>query len=227
MNVGAKTDPSILAGVFDFSAIVESVEQIIRMDEWCKNFKLDEDDRHTLEGLLAEHMVAGEHQPNAFYELVILGVKFVKETTRTYLEAKQHYYREMAIQGIQPLKAEKLTPADCPALKTWPDGRLPANGISGRLENAGQFFRRLLKQGLYDEKIYGKLYLHDLRQINPKLYLALTQWQTRYKEVLLEGKRAEMADLDRQDRSGEATLSFTDKARLSNARWRQRKQHMQ
>lgn len=207
---------------FDFSSIVKHIEQIIRTEEWGKGFRLDDDEQAKLKGLLATNITVGDHSPNALYEMVTLGVTFVKETSPTYREAKQQHYRHLSHQKVTPLRDKKLTPADCPALKTWPEGRLPANGVSGRLENAGQFFQRLLAQGLYDEAVYGKLYLHELRQINPKLYLALAQWQNREKITLLAGKEAEIAALEQRAGSGDTTLSFADKARLSNARWRKK-----
>lgn len=118
-----------------------------------------------------------------------------------------------------------LQPKDCMALQGWPEQRKPVDEGSGRLENAGQFIQRLFDEKLYDEEKFGKLYLFDLRTINPKLYQALVQWQKRTGNKLLANKKDEIEEL--LNRSGEENLDFHDTSRASNARWRRQQKAAQ
>lgn len=230
-----QTAPLLGEGRDDLDEVIGFIESLICLDEWSQTFRLSQEERHHLKLLLAQtntgKIPTRDERPR-FDALVLEGAKFVK-AGKTYRQLKEQHYQAETATRLQrngyPLsqfpklkQAIPTTPADCAALKDWPDARQPANGHSGRLENAGQFMQRLIDQKIYDEAVYGKLYLHDLRQINPKFYLALAQWQNRNPDhKILENKQAELLDLELKS---PANLSFNDKARLSNARWRKRRQ---
>ncbi len=227
------------ASVSELDEMIELIQSFVQLDEWSATFKLDDKEKEQLKYILQQEYggsLPGKDKPSQFNQMILKGAKFVKQTRR-YCQLKEQHYRHIAASQLQhlgiplsqfpqltrELQPEQLTPADCAALKDWPNGRLPANGHSGRLENAGQFVQRLLDQKLYDPATYGRLYLHDLRRINPKLYLALSQWQNRTGQHILENKRAKLEDLEQRVMANDNSLSYLDKARVANARWRRRR----
>lgn len=227
--------PSNSVSLESFSQFIES---LIRTEEGFKEFVLTEAERSTLEQTLAqvlhEAKLYPQHLPQ-FELLALTGVKFIRLLPSYQRLLRLHYQQQVAehLQKVQiPLSQHpqltqnleqlQLKPADCAALKEWPEGRKVVNTRSGRLENAGQFMERLLKQKLYDEDLYGKLYLNDLRTINPKLYLALGQWQNRTGVTLVEKKSAKLQELEHKAIVSPEQLSFPEKVSLSNARWRRK-----
>ncbi|HPE59473.1 MAG TPA: hypothetical protein PLB10_03965 [Thiolinea sp.] len=219
--------------------VIKLVESFLHLDEWCSDFHINDEERellvqellHKYGGTLPDSM----DDLGQFRQMALLGARIIRHSMR-YRQLKEKHYKQKTAEHLQlhgiPLSQfpqlshtidkKQLTPADCSAFRDWPDYRRHANGYSGRLENAGQFMHRLLKSGLYDESTYGKLYLHDLRSINPKLYLALAQYQNRTDDRILENKQDEIDKLSRQETSGQDN-NFQEKARITNARWRRRR----
>lgn len=222
--------------ITDIQNIIAFIFRYIRSDEWCKEYSPSPDETERLQALLQHEFLQhySPQNPQTFQHLALLGLEFVKRLP-SYIQLQQAHYRELAAEELQKanvplsqypqviknLRKVKLQPSDCAALKDWPEGRRQVAG-TGRLENAGQFMERLLRDKLYDEAMYGKLYMHDLRTINPKLYLALSQWQNRYNITLLKNKSDQMDALEDQAHQNPQTLSFQEKTRLSSARSRKK-----
>lgn len=217
--------------------ILGYIMSFIQRDDWSRGYELSQQ-----ESILLKDFLKGECQSGALntnYEsdliaLVLAGTTYVKQFP-SYQVLQEAYYSQIAAQSLQrsgyPLsqfpnlttsKAVELFPSDCAALQDWPKGRLPVAG-SGRLENAGQFMKRLLEKKIYDKDRYGELYLADLRAINEKLYLALSQWQARTGEIVLGKKQQELKDLAEYAKNSNEKLSLRSRSRLSSVRWRDRK----
>lgn len=219
------------------SELVGFINTLLQLAEGFRDFQLDQDELVRLQSFLlmeaSDGVIPGRQQGESFQNLALAGVKFI-QNGKHYLQHKESYYRSLLVEQLQhngiPLSqfpqlaknTKDLTPADCAALKDWPEGRRLVGGASGRLENAGQFVQRLFEQKLYDEKVYGKLYLHDLRHINSKLYQALSRWQKRTGEVVVENKQTETQQLVSLGDNKVSELPFGERARIQNARWRQR-----
>lgn len=215
--------------------VIEFIVDLIRCEDGFENFVLSHPDHNELAAyLLKTYPIASESITLPLQRQITLeGVEYLKHL-QAYRDlqvlrdhklvwevlGEENYPRERLATLATSIK--KFQPKDCIALHGWPEQRKPAAGDFGRLENAGQFIQRLFDEKLYDEDKFGKLYLFDLRTINPKLYQALVQWQKRTGKKLLDNKKDEIDEL--LTRSKEESLDFHDTSRASNARWR-RQQH--
>lgn len=135
---------------------------------------------------------------------------------------KNHMPRE----NVLPFdRLGKLEPSDCAALQDWPDKRLPSNGVSGKLENAGEFIRRIYASGLYNEEKYGRLQLANLRKINPKLYQAIIQWLKRNPNENLEmlGSKAEEVESRLESYDQGEPLGFVALSRIHSIKARRKR----
>lgn len=119
----------------------------------------------------------------------------------------------------------KLEPSDCETLQDWPDKRIPSNGVSGKLENAGEFIRRIYVSGLYNEKKFGRLHLADLRKINPKLYQAIIQWLKRNPNERLEmlSNKAEEVESRLESYNQGEPLGFVALSRIHSIKARRKR----
>jgi hypothetical protein len=237
MSHNKNTEDERIPFTIDIDHLVDFIVSVIKSDSWCKDYTLANHERTSLHKLL-HHEINHQHLnprlPFPFQQLVLIGLDYVKRLP-SYIQLQQDHYRKQAAEQLQkaniPLSQYPqittnlklaLTPADCAALKDWPDGRLSVAG-TGRLENAGQFMQRLLDDKLYDETQYGELYMPDLRSINPKLYLALSQWQNRSGKELIKKKSEQIAKLEQTAEQAPQTLDFIAKSKASNARWRKKR----
>lgn len=212
-----------------------------------KNFEFDADDKaYIVQSLHQWHQAELDayHTANDPLDkqthainLVQISTDYVEELDRYRKSRKEQKDREFVnqchINNIpldlatkNNISSSHLQPSDCSALHGWPDKRLPANGISGRLENAGQFIERLFNEKVYDENVYGPLYMSDLKHINPRLYQSLAQWQSRTGNRLLKTKREEIDKLIEEADSG-TDLTFHQAAKVRNARWRRKRLNQQ
>lgn len=211
--------------------VIDFIISLICYEDGFKNFLLTPTDRQELtDYLLTTFPTASEYLSLELQrEMTLDGVRFLKHR-QTYRTLQVQRNDKLVLDVLDELNipreqlgefATKLTtlqPKDCMALQDWPDRRKPADGQSGRMENAGQFIQRLMDEKLYDEKKFGKLYLFELRNINSKLYQALVQWQQRTGKKLLANKSDEIEELLQRSESQE--LDFIDSSRVNNARWR-------
>lgn len=135
---------------------------------------------------------------------------------------KNHIPRENVLPSN---RLGKLNPSDCETLQDWPDKRLPSNGVSGKLENAGEFIRRIYASGLYNEEKYGRLHLADLRKINPKLYQAIIQWLKRNPNERLEmlGSKAEEVESRLESYDQGEPLGFVALSRIHSIKARRKR----
>ncbi len=212
--------------------VVDFIMELIRFEDGFNDFSLSDTEWHELVSYLSNPglpPITGNETPDQFRKITLDGLKFLK-CKQAYTDHKIRRDRKLLREALDEcnIPREQFTdivdaangfqPKDCMALQDWPDRRQLADGESARLENAGQFIQRLFADKLYDEKKFGKLYLFELRSINPKLYQALAQWQKRTGNKLLANKQDEIDDL--VQRSATESLDFIDTSRVSNARWR-------
>lgn len=233
------SDPDVMD---QLTALFESIETLTEKLGGLKDYKLTNTEKKDLMVYLQRsapaslddfiHAEKPSHKQNATIKLMQAGAAFVESSThyrRQREKLKRHeFLQECRINNI-PLELVKdlpevtLTPADCSALHDWPGQRQPANGTSGRLENAGQFIQRIFEEKSYDPEAYGELFMSDLKHINPSLYQALAKWQSRNNKRLLRTKREEIDQLlGTQDTS---LLSFQQASQVRNARWRRKTQN--
>ncbi|MFZ1342885.1 hypothetical protein [Thiothrix eikelboomii] len=213
--------------------LVDFIVRLIQFEEGFESFSLSAKEKQRLiEFLVAETgcCISENDSPDVFQTNVLHGIKFLK-INQKYKDIKIRHNRNKLLAALEEHNiprerfveiadpANTFHPGDCMALLDWPDYRRPANGRSGRLENAGQFIKRLFEEGLYDEKKFGKLYLFDLRNVNPRLYQALVQYQKRTGEKILDSKQDEINELMQKSET-EDSLDFHKSSRVSNARWR-------
>lgn len=229
----------------ELKQIIDFVLNLVKSEKDFNDFSIDDTDRFHLESFIfyhAPHPVKDKKQALTTVEFsnnVLSTLQYLKETS-VYKTFKKKVDREhlpdileannIPKEIITPLyndaKPIEMEPKDCRSLKDWPEHRLPANGHSGRKENAGQFIRRLFEQKLYTEKKFGKLYLSDLRTINHKLYQALVQWQKRYPGESLDmlGNQHEKVEarLEKHKR-GELADNYIERSRahITNSRNKQ------
>ena len=238
MNISIQNPEATgLNDAFDANSLVEFVESFIQSDDWSKSYYLPVEEREWLVDFLTEEQKIRQYTLNNISHFKLLALSAVRYAKRlpTYKIMQDSYHRERTAihlqqQGVALSEVPKITdklnpihlrPADCGALQDWPARRQPVSK-SGKLENAGQFMKRLIQQKLYNRELYGELYLHDLRSINPKLYLALSQWQNRTGEVVLGKKQDELKDLELQYHANPNQLSFAARSSVSSKRWRQK-----
>lgn len=206
--------------------VIDFAINILKSDVWLKNFNLTELEHLQLFDFLQNQIYLRKIDPetnDGFMDISLICFKYIKQFPS--YENIRDFSNETILKIQESSKTTCLGPSDCLALQDWPNNRLAVKG-SGRLENAGQFMKRLLAQKLYDKDIYGELYLSDLRTINSKLYLALSQWQTRTGEIILGKKKDELKDLADYAKHSRPTLSLSDRSRLSSALWRHKKKTM-
>nr|CAA6830886.1 MAG: Unknown protein [uncultured Thiotrichaceae bacterium] len=234
-NINQSDDP---ATIDQLDWLFTSIEKITCKLSGFKDYQFDlkekkdfikylkQSERENLDAFLSE-----DYNPllkqSLTIELIESGVEFV-EASQHYKKQREELKRKEFLEECQanniPLDLVKnlpdvaLIPSDCQSLHDWPDKRLPANGVSGRLENAGQFIQRLMNENIYDKSVYGELFMSDLRHINSSLYYALAKWQSRTKTHLLRTKREEIDDLLKAPE--ERTLTVQQASQLRNARWR-------
>jgi hypothetical protein len=212
---------------------VDFILELIRFEDGFEDFSLPDPEWHELVTYLTRSdlsPITGNETPDQFRKITLDGLKFLKRRQeykdhqiqrdrKRLLDAlDEHNIPREQFADITDPANNGFQPKDCAALQDWPERRQPADGEAGRLENAGQFIQRLFAEKLYDEKKFGKLYLFELRTINPKLYQALVQWQKRTGNKLLANKQDEIDAL--LHRSETESLDFLDTSRVSNARWR-------
>lgn len=215
--------------------VVDFILELIRFEDGFEDFILPDQEWHELVAYLIQthpdlSSITGSETPDQFRKITLDGLKFLKRSQeykdhqiqrdrKRLLDAlDEHNIPREQFAGIADPANNGFQPKDCAALQGWPDHRKPADREAGRLENAGQFIQRLFAEKLYDEKKFGKLYMFELRSINPKLYQALVQWQKRTGKKLLANKQDEIDEL--LHRSEAESLDFIDTSRVSNARWR-------
>lgn len=213
--------------------VVDFILELIRFEDGFEDFSLPDPEWHELVTYLTRSdlpPITGNEPPDQSRKITLDGLKFLKRSQ----EYKDHQIQRDRKRLLDALDERNIPreqfadiadpanngfqPKDCAALQGWPDHRKPADGEAGRLENAGQFIQRLFAEKLYDEQKFGKLYMFELRSINPKLYQALVQWQKRTGKKLLANKQDEIDEL--LHRSEAESLDFLDTSRVSNARWR-------
>lgn len=225
------------SSIDNLDSILGDILSFIRSDDWSRCYEIPQQERTLLKDFLRSECssrVLDIAYASDRIALVLAGTAYVKQLP-SYQTLQETYHRQITVQSLQrsgyPLsqfpnlttsQSVELFPSDCAALQDWPKGRLAVAG-SGRLENAGQFMKRLLEKKIYDKERYGELYLADLRTINEKLYLALSQWQTRTGEIILGKKQHELQDLALHAKNSHEKLSLASRSRLSNVRWRERK----
>lgn len=222
---------SIAAGGSAINDVIDFIVDVMRCEDGFKDFNLPPTEHQELTSYLLETYPSASEpiSPRLQREMTLEGVDYLKRL-QTYRDFLHQRNRGLVLDALDSsnVPREQFTdlvadmasfqPKDCMALQDWPERRKPAGGESGRLENAGQFMQRLMDEKLYDEKKFGKLYLFDLRNINPKLYQALVQWQKRTGHKLLANKSDEIDELLQKSEGQE--LDFFDTSRVSKARWR-------
>lgn len=231
-------DPAIMD---QLNVLFESIEQLTEKLGGLKDYKLEGTEKQDLMKHLQRsvpdslddfmHTTDPLRKQNSTIRLMQAGAAFV-EASAHYRKQREEQKRlqfleECRINNI-PLTLVKdmpdvaLTPADCSALHDWPEHRQAANGISGRLENAGQFIQRLFEDGHYDTETYGELFMSDLKHINSSLYQSLAKWQSRSGKKLLRTKREEIDQL--LETKDTDLLTFQQASQVRNARWRRKTQ---
>jgi hypothetical protein len=122
---------------------------------------------------------------------------------------------------------EELPPGIIAALRTWPAGRRQS-AAGGRLENSETFIDRIFaeyyrEEGGYDPRKHPRLRAAALKDINLKLYGALTTHNSRYGTtspyILWKGDEVTQA-IEAADRQGYGDLSHREAARLLSAKFR-------
>lgn len=234
------TDPATMD---QMSFLFESIEQLTEKLGGLASYELSDTEKQDLVTYLQRTVpdsLAGfisettdpKHKQYATMTLLQSGAEFIEASVhyrqQREEQKRRQFLEECRINNI-PLTFVKnlpdvaLTPADCSALHDWPDQRQAANGVSGRLENAGQFIQRLFADKHYDTEAYGELFMSDLKHINPSLYQALAKWQSRSGKKLLRTKRQEIDQLlETQDTD---LLTFQQASQVRNARWRRKAQN--
>ncbi|QTR49620.1 hypothetical protein [Candidatus Thiothrix anitrata] len=217
-----------------FGEIIEFIVDLIKCEEGFEDFILSHRDHNELTAyFLKTYPISPESLTLPLQRKIVLdGLEYLKHL-QTYRDFQLLRDQKLVIEAFEDRKIPReyliafakpidFHPKDCVALQDWPERRKLVDEGSARLENAGQFIQRLFDEKLYDEEKFGKLYLFDLRTINPKLYQALVQWQKRTGRKLLDNKKDEIDELLAKNK--DVPLDFHDTSRLSSARWR-RQQH--
>lgn len=232
-------DPAIID---QLNVLFESIEQLTEKLGGLKDYQLDNIEKQALVQYLQQkvphsfHDFIDEkadplHKQKATIKLMQSGAEFVEASVHYRKQREEQkrlqFLEECRINNI-PLTLVKdlpevaLTPADCSALHDWPEHRQAANGVSGRLENAGQFIQRLFDDRHYDTENYGELFMSDLKHINSSLYQALAKWQSRTGKKLLKTKREEIDQL--LEKKDDNLITFQQASQVRNARWRRKVQ---
>lgn len=215
----------------EINDIINFIVDLVRCEDGFEDFSLPPLEQQELTSYLLETYPSSAESipPRLQREMTLDGVDYLKRL-QTYRDILVQRNRGLVLGALDSSNVSReqfpnlltemtrFQPKDCMALQDWPERRKPASVRSGRLENAGQFMQRLLEEKLYDEDKFGKLYLFDLRTINPKLYQALVQWQKRTGQKLLYNKSDEIDEL--LQRGEEQELDFFDTSRMNKARWR-------
>lgn len=229
--------------IIDIEWVFPLIKELVKTLSGLTNFELTEKDEQDIRSFLETHhndkleKYAAATNPiikqSLAITLVQLSAQRVENSQHYRKSRKEQKEREFVDQchinnipldlaTSTQVATTDLQPSDCSALHDWPDQRLPANGVSGRLENAGQFIERLFQEKRYDDSVYGTLYMSDLKHINPRLYQSLAQWQSRTGNRLLKTKREEIDALVEQAETG-SNLTFHQAAKVRNARWRRKR----